>query len=58
MLTTEQTLQNQENLPNFQSGDLAERIERAKQLYCLFNNITFGNKAEANESRNILKQFY
>jgi hypothetical protein len=32
-----------------------KKIERAKKLYVLFNDITFGNEVEATKSRIILR---
>jgi adenylate cyclase class IV len=44
-------LQEQESLEDFEA-----KIERAKKLFSLYNDITFGNKAEVAKSRIILKQ--
>jgi len=33
-----------------------QKIERAKKLYSLFNDISFGNKIDAIKSRIVIKQ--
>jgi len=50
MTKTEQLLENQK------LGDYSEKIEKARKLYQLFNNITFGSEEDSAESREILKQ--
>ncbi len=41
---------------NIQTSDYADKIERAKQLYCLYNNITFGSQEDSTKSRYILQK--
>jgi len=45
-----------QSLEPMQSEDYSEKIEKARKLYQLFNNITFGNEEDSAESREILKQ--
>lgn len=37
-------------------GEFEERIEKAKKLFQLYNDVTFGNKVESVKSRIILRQ--
>ena len=46
----------EQSMENTESESYAEKIERAKQLYCLYNNITFGGEAISATSRSILQK--
>jgi acyl-CoA-binding protein len=36
--------------------EFTEKIERAKKLYALFNDVTFGDKIESTQSRIVLRK--
>jgi hypothetical protein len=44
------------NQEHITEESLAEKIERAKQLYNLYNNITFGSEEDSAKSRYILQK--
>ena len=46
----EQTMENQQN------DDFSEKLEKAKKIYCLLNNITFGDEIESAKSRIVLQR--
>jgi hypothetical protein len=48
--------QTEQTLADMPLEDFAEKIERAKKLFSLYNNITFGSKIESTQSRIILQK--
>jgi hypothetical protein len=52
MNTKQQVMEQQETTVE----DFTEKIERAKKLYVLFNDVTFGNKIESAQSRIVLRK--
>ena len=41
---------------NQQTENYADKLEKAKKLYALFNNITFGSEEDSTKSRYILQK--
>jgi hypothetical protein len=48
--------QMEQSIENLQTESLADKIQRAKHLYTLYNNITFGSQEVSSESRYILQK--
>ena len=45
-----------QELENYPIANFEEKIARAKKLLQIYNDITFGNKVEATESKLMLRQ--
>ena len=41
----------QQMMENVTQDDFSQKLEKAKQIYCLLNDITFGNEKESALSR-------